>query len=437
MKGFPNQISDLSKLSYALVVANKLIVAGKNVFSDEVYGEALVRAGVVGTGHSPMPVEDYLIKQKKKPAPNRSFQTTARGLRELFKILGILTDSQDDSVTPAGKCIVSQFKNSSTDLSHELLEIWRGVIRSMTHNDKAGNISHPYQVLLRLIAKKPGISRAKCALALEAHDDSEDELKRIVLLSEKHEHEILDTIGVTKNTWDNAKKILPSFAEQLGDARKVGDAMYLSNSPGVSDDKAADTQEGQPLDSDDKKAKKPRSSRKVDAGTIAQAGTLDTYDEAVDNPKDTPDAETLAKSKEKLLDRLKRHNLIVQRVAEICENNGAELYENPFDCLACFEKTSLLIEVKSLDGGAIDERERVRDALGQILYYEAFVTEPYAGGRSVIKVVVFESRINEDHADWLRSCSIEPVWLEGGKFSGNAETVKLLTAYFGDNISAS
>src|SRR6185437_8394761 len=51
------------------------------------------------------------------------------------------------------------------------IEFWRRVIRNIEHTNDEG-ASHPYQVLLHLVARKLGISRAKCALALVAADDS-------------------------------------------------------------------------------------------------------------------------------------------------------------------------------------------------------------------------------------------------------------------------
>src|SRR6185437_11956716 len=51
------------------------------------------------------------------------------------------------------------------------IEFWRRVIRNIEHTNDEG-ASHPYQVLLHLVARKPSISRAKCALALVAADDS-------------------------------------------------------------------------------------------------------------------------------------------------------------------------------------------------------------------------------------------------------------------------
>ena len=48
--------------------------------------------------------------------------------------------------------------------------------------------------------------------------------------------------------------------------------------------------------------------------------------------------------------------------------------------------TLLLIEVKTLDGTDADERLRVREAFGQLLYYEPFAAAPIVG-EAVIKAI--------------------------------------------------
>ena len=87
-----------------------------------------------------------------------------------------------------------------------------------------------------MVRRKPGISRAKCALALEATDDSPEELDRIVALAALNENDIRSRLGVSKSNWDNAKKVLPRFAEQLEDVVRRGDGTYiLSDAPGRAD----------------------------------------------------------------------------------------------------------------------------------------------------------------------------------------------------------
>jgi len=62
MKGFPNQVSDLSTLAKALAVLVALLREGRSPKNDGVFGEALVRRGVLGTGHRSVPVEQYLTR---------------------------------------------------------------------------------------------------------------------------------------------------------------------------------------------------------------------------------------------------------------------------------------------------------------------------------------------------------------------------------------
>lgn len=428
MKGFPNQVSDLTKLKAAITIAAELEAAGKSVRDDGVYGEALIRGGVAGTGHAKQPIEEYLDDQRSKPLSYQSYRTTARGLRELFRVLGFMDDLA--ALTAAGAAIAA-IKSSS--LSGELLRLWRTSILEMRHHGNYGGTSHPYQVLLRLIANVPGITRANCALALEAKDDSEDELDRIVKLAKLDEDKIVEKLGVSRTNWDNAKKVLPSFAEQLGDARKIGHSLYLN-------DPLTTTKTTQPKESTSTASVAPAGSRreasKVKAADIAKAGTVETFDE-VPEAAVVATPEEVAASKEKLADRLKRHNLIVQKVAALLEAHGAELFENPFDCLARFEDTCLLLEVKTLDRSAEDEISRVREALAQLLYYEAFVAGKYSDKRQVMKLAVFEFPITHAHGEWLRASNIEAIIVDGEEYLASAAAIPRLKPHFGGAIKAS
>ena len=215
MKGFPNQVAELPTLTRAMALIANLLAHDKDPKDDGVFGEALIKKGILGTGHKTISVAEYLAAQKKKTrASDQSYRTRARGLRELFRVLDVIDDSTTGvRLTESGRRIAAL----DVPLSPEGIRLWRGVILQMTHDGGDGERSHPYQVLLRLVASRPGITRAKSALALEAKNDSTEELERIAELSDLSEEDILDAIHVTKSNWDNAKKILPRFAEQLGD----------------------------------------------------------------------------------------------------------------------------------------------------------------------------------------------------------------------------
>ncbi|OAI44272.1 hypothetical protein AYO42_04960 [Rhizomicrobium sp. SCGC AG-212-E05] len=118
--------------------------------------------------------------------------------------------------------------------------------------------------------------------------------------------------------------------------------------------------------------------------------------------------------------RLRRHNLLVRALAEEFAEAGAVLYEDPFDILAILRTRAFLVEVKTLNGSPDDERDRVRDALSQLLYYESFVTQPLSGETPIRKVACFESEVSAAHGKWLNDRDIAVIWKnEDGTFSGD------------------
>ena len=384
---------------------------GADARDDGVFGPALVRDGVAGTGHRPVPVDDYIRQQLKKSPSNQSFRTTARGLRELYRILGFIDDSGAQvEVTIYGRQIAA-FAGLALDAKQ--IEFWRRVILDMIHDGGDGESSHPYQVLLGLVARRPRITRAKCALALEARNDSRAELDRIVALAGLSEDEISGRIGVTISNWNNAKKVLPKFAEQLGDVVRSWPQSYtLADAPGRADTGIAIAQTAV-----------PRASRKVTPDGIARVGAVESFDEI----NIATDPEAAAASIRIRQERLRRHQLIVRKLAARLGDADATLYEDPFDILALINAQGFLVEVKTLDGTNADERERVREALGQLLYYEAFI--PPAGERVIKKVACFEGPISEAHHTWLNSFKIAVVWVSDGRFVGDALATAALGTY--------
>jgi len=347
MKGFPNQIADFEKLSSVLNIFSQLLDEGENPKDDKTLGMRLVREGILSTGHIPIPIEQYIQEQLAKSPSYRSFQTSARGLRELFRILGLIVQTDTEvRLTSTGRQIASFH---GEPLNAERLAVWRRLVINMTHDGGDGAESHPYQVLLRLIRNKPGITRAKCALALEAKNDSEQELKRIVELSEDNEESICKTLGITKNNWNNAKKILPKFAEQLGDVRKTNQQFYITTSPGA----GVVFEEDEERDGS-RERRQVRRARKTTAERIGRAGIDSNFDE-VEIPDTEIDAEAMAQAVRTRGQRLRIHNLIVKEVAKYYEDKGADLYEDPFDCFAVLAVDGFLVEVKTLDRTAPDE----------------------------------------------------------------------------------
>ncbi len=420
MKGFPNQVPDLRKLADGLAVIRGLNEEGKNSRSYDILGEALVRAQVLGTGHFPQPVEQYLKEQRKKRPSYQSHQTGARGLRELYRILSLIDDTGDRvELTDPGRRVASFAR---AELNDETRDYWRRLIHNISHPGNDGVRSHPYQVLLRLVARKPGITRAKCALALEARDDTEEELDRIADLADLSEQEIRNRIGITKSNWDNAKKILPKFAELLDDVIKVGrQCFYLAAGPG----KGRKSHEAPVLKQE---LLRTRPSRSVTPETIAVAGTAEEFDE-VDLPVAWIDPEAMTAAVNARRDRLRRHNLLVKEIARRYANCGLELFEGHYDCLGWGELVGILNEVKTLDGTPPDQVRQVRDSLGQLLYYEPFVKKEMGEG-VIHKVAVFESPITDDHVHLMQAHGIVCIWKQDSQFVGGLGADELLGSYF-------
>jgi hypothetical protein len=368
-----------------------------------------------------MPREDYIRRQRQKTPDRQSFRTTARGLRELFRILGFIDDSGDAVVvTNSGR---EAAEIAGSPMNPEQTRFWRRAIRNMAHDGDDEETSHPYQVLLRLIAHRPAIIKAKCALALEARNDSAEELARIVALADLSEGEIRRRLGVTQANWANAVKVLPKFAEQLGDVVRTGPRgayrYQIADAPGRADAGAAEPP-GQAVPARARRRsapRAPRTCREVTPATIATTRPEDAFDEAEVPPAVDPAAAAAAIRTR--LDRQRRHNLLVQRFASRLTAEGGRLYEDPFDVLVVVNGLGILGEVKTLDGTEEDERERVRDALSQLLYYEAFVTRPVAGEAAISKVACFERRISEAHIRWLNGNGIAVIWQDGDRFSGD------------------
>ena len=88
--------------------------------------------------------------------------------------------------------------------------------------------------------------------------------------------------------------------------------------------------------------------------------------------------------------------------------------------LALVDATGILSEVKTLDGTEADERDRVQEALAQLLYYEGFVTQPVVGEAPIRKIACFERATSEPHRQWLNRQGIGVIWKERDGFGLDA-----------------
>ena len=415
MKGFPNQISNIQKLADGLQVLKDLSAANR-VADDKSLGEALLRAGVVSPGRSGEDVSSYLNRMSGLAPSNQSHRTAARGVKEFFARTGLATRTGDSfAMTALGNAILDSRLNSRDD---EFAQNWKRAMLSAVAEDERGT-SHPYLIMLRLLQARPGTPRAFCALALEAGDDSDSEFERILGLRDlDDENAVRTSIGATKSNWDNAKKILPSIAEQIGDVAKSGNRLFY-----VGDSAAVDSP-----DPDRHRLEKPRwgRARPTSAESIAAWRRSDESDE-----NDTQAVVSdISQGIQLRAERTERHNEIVRMFARKVIRATA-FWEDPIDCLALVSSTALLAEIKTLDGSQSDEMHQARNAAGQLLYYAFFSMPEELTGRevNVEKLAVFGSRPSDEHIDWLMSLDIVPVWVAGDGFSTRADAAPRVSDY--------
>ncbi len=414
MKGFPNQFADLTKITRGMQVLADLVRSGDNPKDDGIFGEALVRAGVAGTRHSPMDVEEYITLQRQLPMSSQSFRTTARALRELFRLLGFVDDSTSSvNISVLGEQ-AAQLTNSPGDAGW--VSFWKEAANGMILSNDQGRISHPYQVLLNLIEDRPGISRAKCALAFEAIDDTPEERERLADLADLPEQEIIASLGVTQANWDNAKKVLPKFALQLADVVEDDDGLRLVTGVAASATELAT--ESSPV----ARPRSVRGPRMVTSETIGRAGTGSNSEQV--RPSQGIDAAAVAETGRLLRDRTRRHNIMVQELAG--QFQSARLYEDPYDILAILSEDGYLVEVKTLDRTTSDEMNQVRGALGQLLYYEAYLRSEIIGGATIQKVACFENQITATHQGLLNRFGIAVIWKSGAGYAGDTIAISTL-----------
>ncbi len=223
MKNFPHQINDLEKLTAALLVIEQLIKSGKDVLDDAVFGEALARKGVYTFRDKARSLKDSLAEEKKKPRASRGTEAAARDLRRFFCLLDYIALSEAPekvSLTKYGKRVLRAATVAAS------MPQWRNSMRSIALEDNDGNVSHPYDILVRLVADAPGLDRKKLMLALEAKNDSNAEYERVLKLSGKDYGKIVEATNVSDATARNAVKILPRIAFQLGDIILDGTKVY-------------------------------------------------------------------------------------------------------------------------------------------------------------------------------------------------------------------
>jgi hypothetical protein len=388
MKNFPHQASSLDKLLRAARIAVDLNAAGVEL-TNAAFGDALARAGVY-TFREAGDVDVLLAAEQLKAPANQGSRTAARDLRRTLRLLGVIND--DGSPTPTGHALIS----AQTDELRKAM--WRSALLSMGLGEGIEE-SHPYRILLRLVADNPGLEVRKLLLALEARDDTEVEYDRILDLANLPFEELLAQTQISNASAANAVKILPSIAFQLGDLVRTPDAHVYP----------AGTNE--PRDIDEMTA--VRVVRRTTTRQRPPLGEALNPDQVAPAPNFLPTAtiiSDLTAGVELRKRRTEQHQELVRRFAATLNAAGFQLYAGLFDCLAIRDARAVLIEAKTLDGSPADERSQSEKAIGQLAGYRHFDLPAGVDSEAVEQVVLFSARPTEPIGQFLHELGITCVW---------------------------
>ena len=408
MKNFPHQYNDLRKLRATLETVCDLNEAGKDTEDDGVLGYELARRRIYGfrgldyTGDAATVderVEARIAEDEQKPSGKQGARTAAREMRRTLRHLGWLEEDGTD-LTPAGEALLE-----SAEGSDEEQILMQQAIASIAVADRDGRISHPVQVLLKLIDEVHLDSRSGMELALEAVDDSVGEFRRVAALAELDEDArvaALEALGWTTSQLANAVKILPSFAEQSGLITTDGTGRYILTDAGRRALGRAVVRTAPELPARGRRRRPRRRATTVRTRNATQVGRSRRLGGA-ERRALTPEEQAAAA--ELLYERTERHQELVRATAAACRE--ADFYEDAaaYDLLIDVDEAQPLVltEVKTIVG---DAAVQIRAAVGQILYYEHFAVAEQFPERSVRRLVVVDERVDDEIAAFLQAHDI-------------------------------
>jgi len=370
----------------------------------------LAREGV-GTPKNPkkLSIENLLIAEHQKVHGRQGTRTCARELRRFFNLLNFITQAGENGweVTPLANSLLALHSGGARS---ETQDIWRQALWNLNLEDETGS-SHPYRILIRLVANHPGLPKPYAGLCLEAKDDSEKEFGRICKIASKPAPSNTMDVLATKFAAKNSVKILPSVAQQLGDVILIGNKLFPSeliiNALAGSNSEAASADDIQ-------QALRPPSAPRVRGAEIRKREVLGTgpttriYD---------PDL---------LAVRTNAHEQCLDRFCQLFPSTIARL-EATYDLLLLDSQNTLLVEAKTIRD---DAPLQVRLALGQLFYYEYFDVAPRYPTRRISFLLLTDRKISDELQSFLEEHDVGFVWsLENGEIGGSNSGLALLQAF--------
>jgi hypothetical protein len=371
VKNFPHQFNDLTKLTAALGVAQVLIAGNQQYNDDAVFGAALANGGIYTFQNRALTVAQNLAQEAQKPASSQGFQTAARDVRRFFALADLVRAMP--ALSQLGSDILAAAGNVSLRNA-----LWREAMLQVALTDADGNSSHPFRILLDLVADRPGIETPKLLLALEARDDSPAEYARILGLADLPFDQIVASVGVGVANARNAVKILPGIAEQVGEIKRVGGRAYPVSHLGVSEDSLIEQET--PLEYSASQAAAPTALDPANIAPIPNFAAVGAVN---------VDLKAAIQLRNR---RIIEHQQAVTSIAQLFASFGYTTYANPYDCLAHRDQIGgILVEVKTLDGSKADERRQSEKALGQLRGYAYYSVPTQLKSPKLLEVAAYSA----------------------------------------------
>jgi hypothetical protein len=415
VKNFPHQYNQFPKLRATLETVAELHGRSDDVTDDGVLGYALARRGIYTFRDDTRPLEQLIASERLKDSSNQGPRTAARDLLRTLRYLGWI--GTDGSLTEQGTAILA----TATGSPEEQAEWQRALLELTLSAD--GHVSHPIRILLRLVRDHSIVERQGAELALEARDDSDEEYQRISALIRLPERERTERMGSTAYQVANARKIIPSFAEQANLIRRAdrGSPYVLTEtgSAALGEGYTSRPVELRPETRTTRTRRVRGVPRRVRRGDIARpsGGTGEGW-------SSLSHEEQIAATRLRF-ERTERHQDLVASLLELLEEDGVQLFEDgsSFDLLRVPGEPAAvrIYEVKTLE---TDDLTQTRLAIGQLLSYEHLNVRPRYPDRGVELAAVYERAVDEELLALLDAIGIAAYALSDGVLEALNDTAR-------------
>lgn len=400
MKNIPHQINQLRGLNAAIEVFVDLFDGGQVLGDDGIVGNALARSGVYKFRRAGnRPTGQLLTEEHRKPIGSQGTRTAARDFRRFFRWLGFISLTEEGAWTVGDSARALLSLGSPTD-APRMRELWRKALLDLTVQDARGT-SHPYRILLRLVAELPGLPKPYSGLCLEAADDSAAEFARIAAIAEKPNPTATMIAVAGKHMARNSIKILPPLSIQLGDiidatgslsiAGRVSDALF---DPGRTRRREAAIRH---------LVRRPFSPRRR-----LTRGRRRRGDSGVTTRRYDPDL---------IGARFNDHEDCLDRFSDLFPEQ-INRFEAIYDLLIVANDSALLVEAKTIRN---DDRAQVRTAVGQLFYYEHFEVSPIYPNHNITKLLLTDRALAGEVCEFLAEYEIGVIWIPVGADLGGSQ----------------